>query len=1584
MAKVYSLEEALGITGNQPEPAPSVQGAPKKRTRGEAMSIVRQFEVAEGGMLPREARLAMIDDLMNGATFEIAGGRTGGEGSNAAVAPEAPKQKKVYSIEEALADSVDTIPDATESEQPVGEVPPLTEEETKELLYKLTPMANLEAMGDAAERAWNYIKSRITGVNADGTQALPAKLHQLPEEEQLRWADVQHDRDLRAAKKERETAQPPGRGFLRNLRNPMELLLNDSLPANILEWVAEWPANDLRNLMEARKVMMQERIIANPHQFPDVAVQAALRAKAERDAKRDFDVKKMWDDLKAAAEADPGAMGAHFVNAIMADPYMLLAPVGMGAKPIQTTRAAITGAETTSGVIKAADRVIDAGLTGAALNSAIEIGAMGADNDFDRNRLQTAALMGGILSGPFGIFFRKGSKAPDLTTRDGRNIQGALDRAIDATLAGEKEVIDELAGRPLSAEEFTEVQKALNELLGVRTPAEAAAWRRQREKDIKAAFKNNADYADYLDGYSLEIEEARNLAQRQAAERQAAEAEAARAATEATAAELPPANPVVDPLTRSDVREALDTPAFLRTAEQNVLLRDLDMQGAPGPDVGAPDNAMVIQALRKPPFQRTAEEVAAIKKSPLGKQSGKADPELLARTAVVAGAGTAAYALSDPENKIKNTLVGMLAGALTPAGGSRVLSRMRQAGAVASDGSLTWIPRHLKMADEAEVLAAAAKGDQRAMEALYKQYAPMLIRQMRPYLREAGPKLGLNAEDIVNEAFFKAFRNLEKFEGNSSFTTWVYQIAKNEALNSITKSGREVPTTSAFNDTEDLGPGSARAGHIVEGGQPLLRSDVEAASADIETPEYNAMMDEVSAELQRAFDKLSPRERDAVTMSDVQGFSNPEIAQRLGITENNLAVILNRGRAKIKASLEDEPTMRVPRGQRGSIDPDLIKTLGVAGAGAGIGAYLNQDNPAAGAAVGAALGFGARRMGPAIAKDADRFVGVVSTRVKNISPQVHHRLITLERKLLEKTEEGLRRVDPFLVSLNRLPKDIRGLLERAILTNDANVVNNLLREIGDPTLQKQWKEVRSVLDSFRDQLMAMGRFKKGITEYFPRIVKDYPGLLKALGQEHRGYVEKAIKEANDASIKSKGRPLTDIERSLLVNKILQSRLNPSNQPGFAKRRAVEDITPELQKYYATPTESLHTYIRAAVQDIEMAKFFGRDLKNVEKDGLKYTNIDASIGNVVDRLLKAEKITPEQALELRDLLSSRFTGGMKGSSEVIQLAKNLGNSGLLGNPISAITQFGDTILQAYTQDVMSAIEATVRTIFRQNELKMRDFGLATHQAEEFVSTTKSAKFLNTVFKYGGFSAVDAFGKNVALNAALIRARKLAKTPKGIAELKRQYGEAIPEGIDQLIRDLNTLSNSEEVRQLAFDQLSRSQPITRSELPQAYLDNPNGRVFYWLKTFMIKQIDLARRDGLNEFKKGNYIRGTKNLLKLGTALGLSGMTTEKVKQFIRGEKIDWELSDVPMNALKTFGLAEYTMNKIKSGRPVEAIGGTTLPPYRMMDEIIRADPKAVRYIPIIGPFLAPDKPKPKSTVAERRRRERREARRKRREG
>ena len=67
---------------------------------------------------------------------------------------------------------------------------------------------------------------------------------------------------------------------------------------------------------------------------------------------------------------------------------------------------------------------------------------------------------------------------------------------------------------------------------------------------------------------------------------------------------------------------------------------------------------------------------------------------------------------------------------------------------------------------------------------------------------------------------------------------------------------------------------------------------------------------------------------------------------------------------------------------------------------------------------------------------------------------------------------------------------------------------------------------------------------------------------------------------------------------------------------------------------------------------------------------------------------------------------------------------------------------------------------------------------------------------------------------------------------------------------------------------------------------------------------------------------------------------------------GRKVNFEATDVLENALKTFGWSEYVRAKAATGKPVEALVGAAAPPYRMMDDIIRRDPRAVQYIPILG--------------------------------
>lgn len=1751
MAKIISLEEALGAAGTSPPRNPSVQGGSEKRSRGEAMSIVQQFEQSTGVRIAREERLAMISDLMAGATFDMQD-QTGRGSSVLPVESGAPVESappkpatKIISLSDALgAAGVEAPAPAPEDEdEGMGIEGFMLPREPRNLLG-YNPVTELgwdsaKAVAEKFQQVWSAVTEKRPEADLTTTaDVLPLRFDFSQGFPRIAPAEGGAATLMEA---DRLRMQQPGQtaptesGFLANIRNPMELILNDSIPANIIEsWSRSHP-DSLNRLLEARKVEMQERILANPQQFPDVSVQAALQAKAEREAKKAAGVSQAWQQFKEAAIADPGKTGALFVNAILADPYMMLAPLGAGAKPVQAVQT-VRGIETTGKIAQTFDRVVDAAATTGGLNVVADLAEQASRGTADTASTKMAFFMGAALGGALGTVVGRIPKYADLPAAD----KAKLDEAIDAAINGRA---DEVVEVPLTKEQVIEQQRLWRERLGIKTDAEAKSWRKKREADVKAAFKTDSDYADYLQ--SLDAE--RMAAEELAATAPQRAAEQARARVEASKAELPPAVPVEGQVT-PEVLQALETPAFLRTAEQKVALRAAGMGDAADPSVNIPDNAEVIRALAKPPFQRTAEEIAAIKRSPLGrlnnapiaddtivvwrsydsslkapsegeglyassseevarqfgrperlevpkpknalvvneepmfqlqeldevfdpiklsdsiwtklnkraaqdaikvsgdprtgnnadfekafgkaltaraveagydafdirsggdqwyvlfgrggkpvvpkKVSGKASPELLARTAVVAGAGAAAYALAPKGAKEETAVLGALAGLIIPGGGT-VLSKMRQAGAVDLSGSLTWLPDTLKLPDEPAVIQRAASGDQAAYAQLYKFYAPRLAKQMAKFVREAGPRLGMGAEDIVQETFIKAFQNLKEFRGDSAFGTWLYKIGSNIGLNAIEKSKRTVKTETAFNTLEsDVKGGDATTlgqGAIMDSNSALMRPEVEAAAATLDTPENLRIASEVNESLNKLYKKLSDEEKQLFELTLLNDATNSEVAQALGISYNNATVRINRLREKLKtvsAEVFGAKPYR-PKGQVGEVDPRLLKGGAVVSAGALAGAALNEENPIGGAISGGLVGLAAYSMGGSAVRGLDSYIGVISTRIKNISEPLHNRLMILEKRLLEKTNEGLKRVDPFLISLNKLPADVRQLLSRSILTNDATVTNNVLKALGDQKLIAEWKEVRKVLDSLKDQLVSMGRFKEGVSEYFPRIVKDYKGLVEALGLEHKDFIERAMKEANDNSIRTTGRELSELERSIVMNKIIQARFKPGGQPDFAKRRVIEDIPPELQKYYASPTESLHSYIRSAVQDIEMAKFFGKDLKNVVKSGQTYTNIDGSIGGLVDRLLKENKITPDDAVQLSSMLKSRFTGGMRPSGDVLSAAKNLANTGLLGNPLSAITQFGDTVIQAYTQDVGAAIEAVARTLTGKKKIDMESFGLATHMAEEFVSTTRTVKLLNFAFKWGGFAAIDKFGKNVALNAAIIRSQRLAKSADGIADLRRRYGEAFGDDFNQLVADLRAGKETDLTRTLAFSELSRSQPITRSELPQAYLDNPNGRIFYMLKTFMIKQFDLARRDGYNQIKKGVQAgdkkmaaRGALNLLKLSFALGIAGMSTDKVKRFIKGEDLDFAASDIPMNALKTFGLSEYFMDKAGSGKPLEAIRDSVMPPYRMMDEIIRADPKAIRYIPIVGWFFAPQKEEPKSSERERDRRKRSAERRERR--
>ena len=649
---------------------------------------------------------------------------------------------------------------------------------------------------------------------------------------------------------------------------------------------------------------------------------------------------------------------------------------------------------------------------------------------------------------------------------------------------------------------------------------------------------------------------------------------------------------------------------------------------------------------------------------------------------------------------------------------------------------------------------------------------------------------------------------------------------------------------------------------------------------------------------------------------------------------------------------------RAPPAQAGFIDQKLLMGLGALGLGGLIGSWFTkepQDGALLGALAGGALMFpGVRARFAQSVKGVDYLIGSLSTRIGNVSPSVKMAARAFEMRNLERAYEYLHRVAPFMQELEKVKGPARLELERAILTNDPAVIDAAMK--GNAPLVTAWRQTRTMLNEIGKQLQGYGRFKSMREEYFPRLVKDLEGLKKALDQPLRTRLETALQEAERKALKSRGTPLTDIERSAIVNKELQAvRRAQGFQPGYAKPRRVKEIDERIQPFYYTPAESLYAYTRSAVQDLEMAKFFGRDLVQTEKGGQYYINIDQSVGNLIGRELKKGKITYEQARQLEDMLKSRFKQGERGSSRVIQDLRNLGNMGLLGNIVAGVTQGADAMLALYAHDLRSTLTAAGRIFSGKAKIRAKDFGLADHIAEEFVSSSRSAKWLNTMFKLSGFTAIDRFGKDVQLGAAHSKLTRWSQTAAGRAKIAAKYKEAYGPEYDQFISDLQQGSMSGRVRAALFSELSDMQPISRLEMPQGYLDHPNGRIMYMLKTFMLKQMDVVRRDSYNEIRKGNVAKGLKNLTEYALILGISGATTDMVKDWLMGRQVQFTATDVLENALKTFGWSEYFRAKLKEGRPAEALVGAAAPPYRIMDDIIRRDPKAVQYIPLIGKLI-----------------------------
>jgi RNA polymerase sigma-70 factor (ECF subfamily) len=177
------------------------------------------------------------------------------------------------------------------------------------------------------------------------------------------------------------------------------------------------------------------------------------------------------------------------------------------------------------------------------------------------------------------------------------------------------------------------------------------------------------------------------------------------------------------------------------------------------------------------------------------------------------------------------------------------------------------------MDEESQLVARARAGDRHAFEGLVRLHADRLHAVV---LRVTGDRY--EAEEVVQETFLRAWRNLGRFEGRSRFFTWLYRIGINEARRSQER----------------------------RGARPAPLEDAPAEIADErEAPHVRAEAHDLHHALEAAILALPLDYRMPLVLRDVEGFSTAEAAAVMELGEAAFKSRLHRARLAVRSAVEE-------------------------------------------------------------------------------------------------------------------------------------------------------------------------------------------------------------------------------------------------------------------------------------------------------------------------------------------------------------------------------------------------------------------------------------------------------------------------------------------------------------------------------------------------------------------------------------------------------------------------------------------------------------------------------------------------------
>lgn len=190
----------------------------------------------------------------------------------------------------------------------------------------------------------------------------------------------------------------------------------------------------------------------------------------------------------------------------------------------------------------------------------------------------------------------------------------------------------------------------------------------------------------------------------------------------------------------------------------------------------------------------------------------------------------------------------------------------------------------LALRDPDTRLMLAVRDDQPgAFEELVQRYQSRLVGVLHHLVGNA-----TEAEDLGQEVFLRVYRARKKYRARCKFSTWLFTIANNLALNNLRSTQRKRAVSLNTRDSGPLGPRPAERLVRDSGSQPSKRIQQQ----------------EMAAVVRAALDQLNERQRMAVVLNKFEDMGYAEIAEIMGLTTKGVKSLLCRARVNLRAALQ--------------------------------------------------------------------------------------------------------------------------------------------------------------------------------------------------------------------------------------------------------------------------------------------------------------------------------------------------------------------------------------------------------------------------------------------------------------------------------------------------------------------------------------------------------------------------------------------------------------------------------------------------------------------------------------------------------